>query len=380
MGLTFLFVGLEAAVTLGFTPVRARLQAIHRYDLVNWVFLGRLTVRFVALMVLLPLIPDMATIAACGLVSTAGANMVIAHLAKPRRGDELKTGPCGSGLWSRLAGYGFWVFLSMVGVRLAYTADTLVLGRFLPPATVTLYYSAWRIVELVRSIGHGAAPFFLPFGSERVGARDHGALPVAFYQGARIVTALTFPLGVVLLGAGGDVLRLWLGPDFTKAEIFLVLLLAPQLLILTFSPASALVFGMGRQRMLVIYSLFAGVLNVGLSIFLTRFLGALGVAVGTTVALTVSLIFNLWFFPRTIGFSRRIYLRIVGRGSALLVAGAVLVRSLAAADQDPWMRLAIATLGGLLFIPTYIAWEFTALERQELIERIRGVERPGRDG
>ena len=364
--MALLIVGVDVAVTLASAPFRLALQSTHRYDVVNWLYAARWLVRFVVLWAGLGRWPSLAYIAAVGLVCNSAANAGSA-LAALRRVPEVKAalrrGEVGT--WPRrVAGYSAWVVASMVGSRLAYSMDALIVGGFLGVREVAHYYAAWRLVEAVRSIGQAAVPFFLPMASERSAAGQGDTISTYFYQGVRLVIAITYPLCAVALGAADSLLSLWLGPEFASVKVILWVLLAPQVVIMTVYVAGPIAYGIGRQKELVLYGLTASAVNLGVSLLLVRWFGMLGVALGSAITLTVCAFVNLRFYPRLIGFSVRVYLRIVARGMALLAAAVALLRA-----GRPYLgdaaHLAVAVAIAPLVTIAFLAWELTRAERSE---------------
>jgi O-antigen/teichoic acid export membrane protein len=370
----------DAALTFATGAFRLALQARHRYDVVNWLYTARWLTRLAVLWIGLDHWPSLVFIAATGLACNALVNL-IAALSARRLVAEVRAGIIGVrlGPWPRrVISYSVWILLAMLADRLAYPVDALIVGAALGAADVALYNAAWKLVEAIRAVGIATVPFFLPMASERHAGGRMESVKAIYYQGTRLVIALTYPLCAIALGAGDSLLEVWLGPDFVAVYTLLWLLLAPQLLIMTVNPSVPIGYGMGRQRPLVVYGLLVSAVKIGLSLLLVRALGMLGVAVATAVTLGLSALFNLHFHPRLIGFELRVYLRIVARGLVVLGVGVTVLRSLAG-TLEPVTHLLVAGLCGALVAVVFLAWELTASERSELFSSLGDMLRR-RDG
>jgi len=360
-----LLVGLDVALSLGTSPYRLALQSVHRFDVINWLSLARMVVRFTVLAIGLHHFPSLVFVAAVGLVTGAATNaasVLFAVRSVPACRRWLRGDPVGQ--WPRrLMRYSIWVLVSMLSGRLAYSMDALVVAHFRGLADVTFYNGAWKLVELIRSVGQAVVPFFVPAASERQAQGRIETVPVIFYQGVRMVVVVTYPLCAIVLGVGDTLLALWLGPEFGRYYPILATLLVPQLAIMTVYSSLPIAYGLGRHRPLVLYGLAVSAVNLALSLALVRPLGLLGVALGTAISLSAAAIINLWVHPRLIGFDRRIYLRVVARGLAVVAPAIAALRLLRLANLGPWVELALASVVGVAVCGAFLAWELTPGER-----------------
>jgi O-antigen/teichoic acid export membrane protein len=365
-------VGVDTAATLATSPFRLALQARHRFDLINWCAMGRWLARFVLLWWGLERFPSLVFLAGVSLVVGSLAN-VITSLAGARQESLLRPSASTSDgeIPRRVAAYAVWVVLAMLGSRLAYSADTLIIGAFLGTVEITCYFAAWKVVEVIRTIGQAVVPFFLPLASERAAQGRGEIVPVLFYQGVRAVIAVTYPLCAVTLGLGDVLLEAWLGISFARYYPLLVLLLAPQVAIMTVYPSGPIAYGLARHRPMVIYGLASALANLLLSMALVRPLGIYGVALGTAITLVPCAVINLWFHPWLIGFELRTYLRIVARGVAVLLLGIGVLRFVHLLLRGVWPQLAVGLVVALLVAAGFVLWELTAAERTELFAAAR---------
>ena len=137
--LAILILGADTALTLGTSPFRLALQARHRFELINWCAMGRWLVRFALLWWGLPHFPSLVFMAGVSFAVSLVVN-VVTTVAGSRHGSPWgeRAGASGAVVSRRIAGYALWVVLAMLGSRIAYTADTVIIGAFLGPVEITL--------------------------------------------------------------------------------------------------------------------------------------------------------------------------------------------------------------------------------------------------
>jgi O-antigen/teichoic acid export membrane protein len=117
-------------------------------------------------------------------------------------------------------------------------------------------------------------------------------------------TLLFMMLCVVVLAAGGPLLRLWLGDDYGDRALAVVqIVLAGILLRQTMAPYATVLLGTGEQRLVVWTPLYEAGAKLATSIALAAWLGPIGVALGTVIGAIVCIASNLVLtYPRARGF------------------------------------------------------------------------------
>jgi O-antigen/teichoic acid export membrane protein len=162
----------------------------------------------------------------------------------------------------------------------------VVVGFYLPPDQVAVYYAAAKTIALVQfvyfSVKAAAAPSF----SEIMAADDKAGLAAFAGKAARwsFWPSLAVGLGVAALG---HLLLSLFGPAFTEGYPLMLVLLAGILAKATVGPGEVLLNMAGRQRLCV--TLYAVVLcaNIALNIILIPHLGLMGAATATASAMAL---------------------------------------------------------------------------------------------
>jgi O-antigen/teichoic acid export membrane protein len=217
--------------------------------------------------------------------------------------------------------------LISLGGTISYALDAVVVGIILPVRAVAPYDIGLSAANFVRNAATTATALLLPAYAHSSALRDEERQFRLYSRSVLASMTITVPMAVSLAVFGEPILRLWLGhvPDHT----FQVMVALNIVLLLQLPGQQAFVFltGIGRNKLLARIALPAAIVNLGLSILATFWLGPVGPAIGS---LPQVLILDFSVFPvlacRAMGAPVRRYLR-----EALLPLTVPLVASVAVA-------------------------------------------------
>ncbi|MDO1584129.1 lipopolysaccharide biosynthesis protein [Rhizobium oryzicola] len=185
--------------------------------------------------------------------------------------------------WLRFA---FPVFV-VDGIGFLLTnSDVVVVGFYLPPDQVAIYYAAAKTIVLVQfvyfSVKAAAAPRF----SSIIARGDHQALAAFSHQAARWSFWPALAVGAAALAVGKLLLSLF-GPAFTAGYPLMFILFAGILAKALVGPGEVLLNMSGHQKLCV--GLYAIVLiaNVTLNVVLVPRFDLVGAASATAIAMMI---------------------------------------------------------------------------------------------
>lgn len=163
-------------------------------------------------------------------------------------------------------------------------ADVLMVGRFLPPADVAVYYAAVKTLALVHFVY-----FAVKAGvAQRYAAYIHSGERQALARFARETVSWTFwpslAMGAVVLVLGKPVLMLF-GPGFDAGYPLLFLLVGALVARAAVGPAESLLTMSGHQNACAAVYALTLAINVGLNVVLIPMIGLWGAAVATAIAM-----------------------------------------------------------------------------------------------
>lgn len=193
----------------------------------------------------------------------------------------------GAGVARSLASYSIFSFAGQVSDRLRFQADPVVISMFVGLAAVTHYRIAGTLAQQFIVLTVAVTGVFAPLFSRLYGARDFAGMRTTFFFATKVSICVASFLGFGLIGWGKPFILRWMGPEYLDAYAPLVILTLAITFDLWQAPSVDLLYAIAKHRAYAVLNSVEGVLNLGLSLWLVRRYGMLGVALGTLGAMTV---------------------------------------------------------------------------------------------
>lgn len=176
------------------------------------------------------------------------------------------------------------IFLVESFFFLLTNADVLMVGLFMEPMHVAVYFATVKTLALVHFVY-----FAVKAGvAQRYAALIHGGERSALARFARETVSWTFwpslAMGAVVLILGKPILMLF-GPDFDSGYPLLLLLVAAVVARSAVGPAESMLTMSGHQNACAAVYAVTLAINVGLDVVLIPQLGLWGAAVATAIAM-----------------------------------------------------------------------------------------------
>jgi O-antigen/teichoic acid export membrane protein len=165
--------------------------------------------------------------------------------------------------------------------QISYSVDVLTISIILPVRRVTPYDIALSTANLSRSVSTTGTSMLLPAYAHNAALDNHERQFAMYSRAILISLALSLPIVVAIISFGPGLLSLWLGKVPPQTYEVSVALNAVMLLQLPGTQSFLLLIGLGRNGLLARLAVPAAVLNLGLSVAATYWLGPLGPAVGS---------------------------------------------------------------------------------------------------
>jgi glycosyltransferase involved in cell wall biosynthesis/O-antigen/teichoic acid export membrane protein len=281
---------------------------------------------------------------------------------------------------TRLLNYGKYVLMANIGDKIAFATDAIVIGIFLPIATLTPYAIAGTLILNMRSVVKAMAVVFSPLTSSLRAVGNETALPRVLRAGAKGAMLIGLPICIGFITLGERFVSLWIGDAHAPmAGRVLTVLAIGYVVGLPYYPISGVLYGLAAHRTFAILRVVEGVANLVLSVILVRSIGLVGVALGTAIP---HMIVVGWILPRTLPKIlpmnlRAYYGEVYGR-TLLASVPFVVVCWLVNTVVQP-ASLTSFFFWGILSLPAYIlpVWLF-ALSDEERTRALRVIAR--RDG
>lgn len=231
-----------------------------------------------------------------------------------------------AGLTRSLASYSIFSFAGQLSDRLRFQADPVVISMFVGLAAVTHYRIASTLTQEFIVLTVAVTGVFAPLFSRLYGAGDPEKLRVTFFFATKVSICVATFLGFSLIVWGRPFILRWMGPGYLDAYAPLVILTVAITFDLWQAPSVDLLYAIAKHRAYACLNFVEGILNLGLSLWLVRRYGMVGVALGTLGAMAVMrlAVQPLWTC-RLRAFSYRAYMKTAGSalGGTLLAASLV---------------------------------------------------------
>jgi O-antigen/teichoic acid export membrane protein len=168
-----------------------------------------------------------------------------------------------------------------LGGTIAYSLDAVVVGIILPVHQVTPYDLGLSTANFTRSAATTATGLLLPTYAHSFALNERDRQFRLFSRAVLASMCITVPMVVALFAFGQSLLHLWLGAVPPHTFQVLVALNIVVLLQLPGQQSFQYLTGIGRNKILARIALPAALMNLGMSIGATFWLGPVGPAIGS---------------------------------------------------------------------------------------------------
>jgi O-antigen/teichoic acid export membrane protein len=276
---------LNLAVSLPLSVFPAILDGLERFPEKSLVRLVSLTLRTIAIVVLLQQTPSLMLLALIFTASTIVENALFAWLSwRHLPGLRFSLSLVNRETWHQVRTFSSDAFLAMLAGRITLQTGAIVAGVFLPTGAATVFVTASRLVEYAKTLLRNITTTLTPGISAREARGDWHGIRMVFLTATRWVLYLVLPINLGLAFFGWPFLARWVGVEFALPAYPLVVILSLTLsLSVAQSVASRLLYGLGRLKLFARFALIEAALNIGLLVALLWPLGLAGVAWSVTI-------------------------------------------------------------------------------------------------
>jgi O-antigen/teichoic acid export membrane protein/peptidoglycan/xylan/chitin deacetylase (PgdA/CDA1 family) len=358
-----LFLGLSVAIDMAFDVFRGVVTGCHRWDLFNLVDTSSYITTLLAMFLVLQLGGGLTHIALAYFVG-AGIMQLTRCWAAYRVCPELQLRRAYAS-WTiakEMLVFGLKGAMYVISRLILFQANALVVAWTIGPAALAVFARPVALTRNVESFVNKLSWVISPTASSMQQLGQQAQLRGLLIQSTRYAVALALPALLFLAILGGQLLELWMGPAYARGDL-IAIIAGGFFLLLSQSPAAALLKGLNKHGFAGVASLISALLGVVMSVVLVGVLKTGLVGAAATIAVTLTL-GNGLIIPmhacKAIGLSLGAY---VSRAFILPIlcclpfAGAlVFIRFFAATPLVALLLGGVAA--GVLLLPLY--WAFLA--------------------
>jgi O-antigen/teichoic acid export membrane protein len=345
----FKILAFAVPVVLMTNCLRGMLEALQRFDLVNYVKVPTNASMFLSPILILPFggrLPSIILLMMVFRCASMFAYLSLCLSVLPKPGLQFV---CERNVLSKLLKYGGWVTISNVTGPVLMYADRFAIGILMSIGAVTYYTAPADMISRALVIPASLGSILFPAFSSLEAAGAQGRLEDLY---ARSIKYLIIGLGPVLLLTAvfsRDFLHLWLGAAFAEKSTLPLQIITVGVFLnaLAFFPFY-LLQGLGKPKLTGVFHLAEVPLHLALVWILVARMGIVGAAIASTVRVLVDAVLLFWACGWLhLTSSRALFDQNLIRSFASLAAFGVAVYLFAATGQSLLLRM---TLAAILFV------------------------------
>lgn len=184
----------------------------------------------------------------------------------------------------RILHLGFLFFVMQVCGALGYQTDNLIIAQVRGAAKVTEYAVPFRLFSVLPAVISLVVAPLWPAYAEAKARGDVEWVKTTLKKSMYITAAIAIPINFLLIASARFLIRFWIGPAIIPSLLLLVGLGTWSVFTAVSGPLASFLNGIGFIKVQAICSVFMAVMNIGLSIYLTRHIGISGVVYGSILS------------------------------------------------------------------------------------------------
>ncbi len=185
----------------------------------------------------------------------------------------------------RIFSFSLFVLVLQAGMRLSFETDSLVIGAFRDVGSIPYFTVGNSLIVYLMEFIVAIAAVVMPTATRLKTQGRAVELRETFLKWSKIALSLTLMIGMFLIVLGPRFIAWWIDPSFEgpAGQVLQVLMLSYLVFLPVRGVALPILMGLGKPGLPALGFLVAGVVNLGLSVWLVHPMGLVGVALGTAI-------------------------------------------------------------------------------------------------
>lgn len=268
-------------------------------------------------------------------------------------------------LLKEIFAYSAWITVILFAQRLYINIAPTILGIFSGTEEIAVFSIGMTIEGYFYTFASALGGLFLAKVSRILAGNDPKAVDDLLLRIGRLQMIIIGAILISFITIGKEFIILWVGPEFERSYSVSLFLMAPGVVFLTQQIAYTMLQAQNKVKYQAISLLCASPLSLGLSVWLSRYYGAIGASIGICVGLllchvAMSIIFHRVFDLDISRFFAQCHLKILPSFLLALGAGFLIARYVPAESLLLFMPKALL----LVVLYSSIVWMF-AMNRYE---------------
>jgi len=175
-------------------------------------------------------------------------------------------------------------FTLQLAFAISYSSDNLVIARILGPKAVTQYGVPCKLFSLVSTLVSLVVNPLWPAHGEALARRDYPWIRKTLIRSITVAGAVSISLGTLLLLFGNRIIHAWVGPSVRPPSLLLAALGIWAVVGAISMAVAVFYYGLSIMRFQLVVVPLASLVNITLSVYLTRHVGIPGVVYGSVLS------------------------------------------------------------------------------------------------
>jgi O-antigen/teichoic acid export membrane protein len=296
----FYLLALSIPIVSSIACVRGVLEALQRFDLINYVKVPTYIAAFVVPLLVLPftnsLVPIVLVLIGCRLVGLVFYSIIcvksLPGLIKPQLPDFK--------LIKRLLGFGGWLTVSNLIWPLMTYMDRFIVGAMLTMSAVAYYTTPYELVGKLLIITGSLTGVIFPAFSVYANGK-HNQLLELHNKSIKYLLLILVPVVFAIIILAQPFFQIWLGDDFARNSAIVMQILAIAILINSVSQVtSSAIQAMGRPDLSAKLHLIEFPIYLALIWFLISNFGIMGAALAWLCRTVLDSSLYFWLFYKVL--------------------------------------------------------------------------------
>lgn len=191
-----------------------------------------------------------------------------------------------------IADFSFFAYLVTMANMVIFKTDRMVLGIMVGMTGVAIYQLGTRLSDILQFLTTQFQENLSPVAASLYKAGDMDTLKEVMLSSVRITAFLSTCAFVIFYLMARPILYVWLKvTDPEPMQVADIMMVSVYIMVVFRSSPNHFLLMSGHHRLIAIVAIIESIVNLGLSIFLVRKMGVIGVAIGTLVPNTIMSLF-----------------------------------------------------------------------------------------
>lgn len=246
--------------------------------------------------------------------------------------------------------FSVWTTVATLANRLIFNITPSILGAVANTSAIAVFGIVTTIEGYVYLITSAINGMFMPRISKIYADKQEEKLLPLMIKVGRFQFALNGLIVVGFFVVGRQFVNLWMGPNYDDAYLGILLVIVPGLLYNSLQIANTAMTVRNKIHLSAIVALVAGVINVSLSLVLSKYFGVTGACFSIFVAYMVRAILMIWLHYKKMNinigqFIKSCYLKMGVPIIVTAIAGSLLSKLF---NQWNWINICVCGTGVIL--------------------------------